>query len=48
MYGKCGYLEEAIELFNSINIYDINTTTWSTMILAYGENGRGKEAPELF
>jgi pentatricopeptide repeat protein len=48
MYGKCGCLEEAIEIFNSIKACDRNIITWSTMILAFGQHGKGKEAPELF
>jgi pentatricopeptide repeat protein len=48
MYGKCGCLEEAIEIFNSIEVSDRDIIACSTMILAYGQNGRGKEAVSLF
>jgi pentatricopeptide repeat protein len=48
MYGKCGYLEEAIKIFNEINLCDRNLIAWNTMISAYGQHGRGKEVLELF
>ncbi len=48
MYGKCGCLEEAMKIFNSIKVSERNIITWSTMISVYGQNGKGKEALELF
>ena len=48
MYGKCGSLEGAIEIFDNIKISERDIITWTAMILAYGQHGRGKEALELF
>jgi pentatricopeptide repeat protein len=48
MYGKCGCLEEAFTIFNSIKLSDRDIITWNTMISVYGQNGKGKEALKLF
>jgi pentatricopeptide repeat protein len=48
MYAKCGCLEEAVKIFNDIKVCERDVTIWTTMISAYGEHGRGKEALELF
>jgi pentatricopeptide repeat protein len=48
MYGKCGCLEKAIEIFSSVKVCDRDIVTWNTMITAYGQHGKGKEALELF
>jgi hypothetical protein len=44
MYGKCGYLEEAINLFSNIKFSESDIVTWNTMISVYRENGKGREA----
>lgn len=46
MYGKCGYLNQAGELFCSMP--DKNTVTWNSMIFGYANNGHSREAIELF
>jgi pentatricopeptide repeat protein len=48
MYGKCGYLDQALKIFNSIKVSERDIKTWTIMISAYGENGKGKEALKLF
>ncbi|KAL3675360.1 hypothetical protein R1sor_025308 [Riccia sorocarpa] len=46
MYGKCGSLEEARQVFDKVSPRDV--VTWNTMISAYAKVGRGEEALELF
>jgi pentatricopeptide repeat protein len=43
-YSKCGFLEESLHIFNSIDISERNDVVWNAMIEAYGENGKGEEA----
>lgn len=45
MYGKCGDLEDAQLVFDSMSKQ--NLVSWSTLIAAYCENGKGEEALEL-
>ncbi|KAK7303480.1 hypothetical protein RJT34_14387 [Clitoria ternatea] len=46
MYAKCGKILHARSLFNGI--YNKGVTSWTCMIDAYGRNGQGHEAIELF
>ncbi|KAM6567545.1 hypothetical protein CsatA_026673 [Cannabis sativa] len=46
MYAKCGCLEEASEVFNSMKFQDV--VSWTSLISAYGRNGQGSEAVALF
>ncbi|XP_060171744.1 pentatricopeptide repeat-containing protein At4g30700 [Lycium barbarum] len=46
MYAKCGNIEEARQVFDSIT--EKNVVTWNAMISAYGLHGRGLEALVLF
>ncbi|KAJ7278093.1 hypothetical protein O6H91_06G050200 [Diphasiastrum complanatum] len=46
MYGKCGCIEDARELFNSMSKRDV--VSWSAMIAGYAQNGLGKEALALY
>ncbi|KAJ7568079.1 hypothetical protein O6H91_01G018000 [Diphasiastrum complanatum] len=46
MYGKCGSLEEARAVFNTMP--HRNVVSWTAMIDACARNGHGKEALELF
>jgi pentatricopeptide repeat protein len=46
MYSKCGSMDKARSIFDTMQSKDI--ITWSAMIKGYGQNGRGKEALELF
>jgi pentatricopeptide repeat protein len=47
MYCRCECLDEAIKIFNSIKISERDLISCTTMIIAYGQNGKGK-ASELF
>ncbi|OVA01084.1 Pentatricopeptide repeat [Macleaya cordata] len=46
MYSKCGRIEEAREIFNSIVNKDL--ISWNTMITAYAQNGQGQKAVQIF
>ena len=49
MYGKCGYIEAAKNVFS---VYQSHTTLdikiYNAMILAYGTNGAGTQAIQTF
>jgi pentatricopeptide repeat protein len=47
-YGKCGCPEEAFSIFNNIKLSERNIIILTTMILAFGENDKGKEALTLY
>ncbi|XP_020585869.1 pentatricopeptide repeat-containing protein At2g29760, chloroplastic isoform X2 [Phalaenopsis equestris] len=46
MYSKCGDLENAVEVFRSVNKRDV--FVWSSMIAGLAMHGRGMEAMDLF
>ncbi|KAI4370169.1 hypothetical protein MLD38_018545 [Melastoma candidum] len=46
MFAKCGSIELAKEIFDSMRVK--NVISWSAMIAAYGYHGRGTEALGLF
>uniref|UniRef100_A0A1D1Z9Y1 Pentatricopeptide repeat-containing protein At4g39952, mitochondrial n=1 Tax=Anthurium amnicola TaxID=1678845 RepID=A0A1D1Z9Y1_9ARAE len=46
MYAKCGQLELARSIFDSMEERDV--VTWNVMISAYGSHGRAKEALHMF
>ncbi|XP_024535001.1 pentatricopeptide repeat-containing protein At3g09040, mitochondrial isoform X1 [Selaginella moellendorffii] len=46
MYGKCRDLDAARSVFNEMKKKDV--VTWNSIISAYAQNGRGKEALELY
>ncbi|KAK8962964.1 Pentatricopeptide repeat-containing protein [Platanthera guangdongensis] len=46
LYAKCGALGEAHEVFDRLPVRD--AVSWTSMIAAYGSNGRVFEALELF
>ncbi|XP_073014345.1 pentatricopeptide repeat-containing protein At2g34400 [Typha latifolia] len=46
MYGKCGNLDKAIQVFN--NMPHKNEATWNAMICAFAFHGRGEEAIQFF
>ncbi|EFJ34438.1 hypothetical protein SELMODRAFT_82024 [Selaginella moellendorffii] len=48
MYGKCGNLELAREVFECVPLRTRSVVTWTAMIRAYAQNGVGEEAIELF
>lgn len=45
MYSKCGFVSEAIRVFNSMP--ERNLVTWKSMILGYARNGHCQEALKL-
>ncbi|KAI3900109.1 hypothetical protein MKW98_001009 [Papaver atlanticum] len=46
MYGKCGAIEDAEEVFESSESRDI--VSWNTMICGYSQNGDGEKSLETF
>ncbi|KAG8639256.1 hypothetical protein MANES_14G127400v8 [Manihot esculenta] len=46
MYGKCGFLEDARQVFE--NMPQKNVVTWNSMIVGYVQNGFHQEAIEVF
>ncbi|KAJ8625236.1 hypothetical protein MRB53_033766 [Persea americana] len=46
MYGKCGSIDMAIQVFNEMSIK--NLFTWNSMIAGLAFNGHGKQALMLF
>ncbi|KAB2068167.1 hypothetical protein ES319_A08G012900v1 [Gossypium barbadense] len=48
MYGKCGCIEIAREVFEQIPKKDVNGITWNTMIAGYSSIGNSQSCIELF
>lgn len=46
MYGKCGALEDAHNLFKSLNSRDM--VTWGALISSYAQHGHGAHAFDVF
>jgi pentatricopeptide repeat protein len=46
MYAKCGSLEEAQRVFDSMPIH--NVVSWNAMILGHVKNGHGRKALEMY
>eukprot|EP01018_Ginkgo_biloba_P007202 Gb_06523 [translate_table: standard] len=46
MYAKCGSINEACNVFDSI--WEPDIVLWSTMVAAYTHNGHGEEALKFF
>lgn len=46
MYAKCGCLEDANKVFDSMEIRDV--ITWTAIIVGYARNGRGKESLKFY
>ncbi|KAL9674000.1 hypothetical protein QQ045_030264 [Rhodiola kirilowii] len=46
MYAKCGCIDAAQRVFDSMQIRDI--VTWTALIVAYAQNGKGKESLHLY
>lgn len=47
MFGKCGFVDKACTVFDSMKCRK-NLVTWNTMIMVLGMNGDGVKALELF
>ncbi|CBI38763.3 unnamed protein product, partial [Vitis vinifera] len=41
MYAKCGCIEDANKVFDSMEIQDV--ITWTALIVGYAQNGRGRD-----
>jgi pentatricopeptide repeat protein len=58
MYAKCGFLDEAIGVFTDARHheqdqegerrFEVGVSTWTAMIMALGQHGRGTDALALF
>src|SRR4051812_48946746 len=46
MHSKCGSMDDARSVFDSMKLR--NVISWSAMIIGYGQNGKDREALELF
>ncbi|ESQ43968.1 hypothetical protein EUTSA_v10006471mg [Eutrema salsugineum] len=46
MYTKCGSLEDAIVIFNSMGIRDL--ITWTALIMGYAKNGKAKDSLQSY
>ncbi|KAL6180137.1 hypothetical protein ACLB2K_046804 [Fragaria x ananassa] len=46
LYAKCGCLEEALRVFDSMQVQ--NVITWTALIVGYAQNGRGKESLKFY
>lgn len=46
MYSKCGELEDARQVFDSMNTKDV--VTWNALVAGYAQQGLGKEALVLY
>ncbi|KAF3444431.1 hypothetical protein FNV43_RR14123 [Rhamnella rubrinervis] len=46
MYSKCGHIDKAFQIFNSMD--EKNLQSWTIMISGLADHGRGKEAISLF
>ncbi|KAH9317133.1 hypothetical protein KI387_018902, partial [Taxus chinensis] len=46
MYAKCGGIEEAYLMFKEMPSRDL--VSWTSIIVGYAQNGRGKDALELY
>lgn len=48
MYGKCGNLEKALQIFRDMPMSMRNTFSWNSMITSLAMNGSGRQALTLF
>ncbi|CAL9007022.1 unnamed protein product [Prunus brigantina] len=46
MYAKCGCVEDANRVFDSMQVQ--NVITWTALIVGYAQNGRGKESLKFY
>ncbi|KAJ7957708.1 Pentatricopeptide repeat-containing protein [Quillaja saponaria] len=46
MYAKCGCMDSALGVFQSMN--DRSVITWTTMIMGFAQNGKAREALDIF
>ncbi|KAK9118628.1 hypothetical protein Scep_016721 [Stephania cephalantha] len=48
MYGKCGDLQTAVDMFNMSTPGQRNVSSWNVMISGYGMHGYGKDALRFY
>ncbi|XP_030481234.1 pentatricopeptide repeat-containing protein At2g03880, mitochondrial [Cannabis sativa] len=46
MYAKCGCIEEANKVFDSMRVR--NVISWTALIVGYAQNGRGKDSLKFY
>lgn len=46
MYAKCGCIEDATRVFNSMHFR--NVITWTALIVGYAQNGKGKDSLQFY
>lgn len=46
MYAKCGCIEEANKVFNSMQVRDV--ITWTALIVGYAQNGKAKDSLKFY
>ena len=46
MYAKCGCIEDASRVFDSVQIEDV--ITWTALIIGYAQNGKGKDSVSFY
>ncbi|WCJ44752.1 Pentatricopeptide repeat (PPR) superfamily protein [Euphorbia peplus] len=46
MYSRCGLIEEATKVFDTIHAKDL--VSWNSMIAGYAQNGQGRKVLEIF
>ncbi|TXG62805.1 hypothetical protein EZV62_009799 [Acer yangbiense] len=46
MYAKCGSIEDANRVFDSMQVRDV--ITWTALIVGYAKNGRGKDSLQFY
>ncbi|KAE7999806.1 hypothetical protein FH972_004201 [Carpinus fangiana] len=46
MYAKCGCIEDANRVFNSMRVRDV--VTWTALIVGYAKNGKGKDSIQFY
>ncbi|KAK1392617.1 Pentatricopeptide repeat-containing protein [Heracleum sosnowskyi] len=45
-YAKCGCMDDSLLVFNDLS--DKNVVSWNALICGFAQNGRGKEATEIY
>ncbi|XP_057980463.1 pentatricopeptide repeat-containing protein At2g03880, mitochondrial [Malania oleifera] len=46
MYAKCGSIEDADRVFNTMQLR--NVVTWTALIVGYAQNGKGKDSIQFY
>ncbi|GMH00538.1 hypothetical protein Nepgr_002377 [Nepenthes gracilis] len=46
MYAKCGCIEDAVRIFDNMQVHEL--ITWTSLIVGYSRNGQGKQSVRLY